>query len=230
MPDYVEVKYESMAWTNYTEHLNTIIESLTWASDEYWGDRKKFKFITTIDDYNVINEVSEGGQRINRVEFSLNVKAYLLPEKFDGERTTKKSFSSNKMILTTETDFTGNGRMEGMGTTSSPYYNATDISDFIALNNSSSGNPVINNTITFTNTELVEIPQSLIGVVPGTLIYDTKNYDLKVYINGIKYNQSTHFNAVYSSNTLIINFISANVGFTVTSSDEITITGKFISL
>jgi hypothetical protein len=227
MPDYVEIKYESMAWTNYTEHLNTIIESLNWASDEYWGDRKKFKFITTIDDYNVINEVSEGGQRINRVEFNLNVKAYLLPEKFDGERTTIKGFSSNKMILTTETDYTGNGRMEGF--TSSPYYN-DDITEFVELNNSLTGNPTINNTITFSNIQLAEIPQSLAGVVPGTLIYDTKHYDLKVFINGIKYNQNTHFNAIYSSNILIINFISANVGFTVTSSDEITITGKFITL
>jgi hypothetical protein len=229
MPDYVEIKYESMAWTNYTEHLNSIVESLTWASDEYWGDKKKFKFITTIDDYNIINEVSDGGQRINRVEFNLNVKAYLLPEKFDGERTTIKGFSSNKMILTTETDYTGNGRMEGMGTTSSPYYNASDISDYIALNNSSTGHPTINNTITFTNIDLVTIPPSLSGVVPGTLVYDTINYDLKIFINGVKYNQTTHFNVIYSSNILIINFLSANIGFTVTSSDEITITGKFIT-
>jgi hypothetical protein len=230
MPDYVEIKYESMAWTSYTEHLNTIIESLNWASDEYWGDKKKFKFVTTIDDYNVINELSEGAQRINRVEFNLTVKAYLLPEKFDGERTTTKGFSSNKLILTTETDFTGNGRMEGFTSTTSPYYNASDISDYIALNNSLSGRPTINNTITFSNIDLITIPPTLSGVVPGTLVYDTKNYDLKVYINGTKYNQTTHFNAIYSTNTLIINFLSANLGFNVTSADEITITGKFITL
>jgi hypothetical protein len=133
------------------------------------------------------------------------------------------------MILTTETDYTGNGRMEGMGTTSSPYYNASDISDYIALNNSSTGHPTINNTITFTNIDLVTIPPSLSGVVPGTLVYDTINYDLKIFINGVKYNQTTHFNVIYSSNILIINFLSANIGFTVTSSDEITITGKFIT-
>jgi hypothetical protein len=134
------------------------------------------------------------------------------------------------MVLTTETDYTGNCRMEGFTSVSSPYYNASEIADFIALNNSLSGNPIINDTITFSNIDLVAIPLSLAGVVPGTLTYDTKNYDLKVFINGIKYNQNTHFNAIYSSNTLIINFISANVGFTVTSSDEITIAGKFITL
>ena len=48
--------------------------------------------------YNVINELSDGAQRVNRVEFNLTVKAYLLPEKFDGERTTTKGFSSNKLI------------------------------------------------------------------------------------------------------------------------------------
>ena len=97
MPDYVEVNYECMAWTSFTEHLNKVIEHLTFSS-EYWGDKKKFKFRTTIADYNVINEVGEGTERINRVEFTLNVKAYLLPEKYDGESTTKKSFST-KVIL-----------------------------------------------------------------------------------------------------------------------------------
>ena len=42
MPDYVEINYECMGWTAYTEQLNKLIESLNWASDEYWGDKTKF--------------------------------------------------------------------------------------------------------------------------------------------------------------------------------------------
>ena len=230
MPDYVEINYECMGWTNYTEHLNVVIESLTYASDEYWGDKQKFKFNTTIADYNVVNEVGEGTERINRVEFTLNVKAYLLPEKFDGETTTKKSFNSSKIVVATETDVTANGRLEGLLTTPSPYYDNKDLIDFLSINNSKVGNPTTNNTITFTAIKLIQAPAQLQSVISAGLLVNGTTYDAKVYINGVRYYQTTHFTCTGTSNTLTINFISANLGFNVTSTDEIIITGKFLDV
>ena len=93
MPEYVEVNYECMGWTSYTEQLNMVVESLNYAST-YWGDKDRFKFRTEVSDYNIVNEVGEGTERINRVEFNLIVKAYLLPEKFDGETPIKKYMST----------------------------------------------------------------------------------------------------------------------------------------
>jgi hypothetical protein len=228
MPDYVEINYECMGWTNYTEHLNAVIESLTYASDEYWGDKQKFKFNTTIADYNVVNEVGEGTERINRVEFTLNVKAYLLPEKFDGENTTKKSFNSSKIVVATETDVTANGRLEGLLTTPSPYYDNKDLIDFLSINNSKVGNPTTNNTITFTGIKLIQAPVQLQSVISAGLLVNDITYDAKVYINGVRYYQTTHFTCIGTSNTLTINFISGNLGFNVTPTDEIIITGKFL--
>ena len=230
MPDYIEINYECMGWTNYTEHLNMVIESLTFASDEYWGDKQKFKFSTTISDYNVVNEVGEGTERINRVEFTLNVKAYLLPEKFDGENTIKKSMSIKRVVVATETDVTGNGRLEGMLTTPSPYYDNKDLIDFLSLNNSKVQNPVSNNTIAFTGIKLIQAPTQLASVITAGLTYGGNSYDIKLYINGVRYYQTTHFTVVVSSNSLVITFLSANLGFSVTSTDEITITGKFIDI
>ena len=230
MPDYVEINYECMGWTNYTEHLNAVIESLTYSSDEYWGDKQKFKFNTTIADYNVINEVGEGTERINRVEFTLNVKAYLLPEKFDGEATTKKSFNSSKIVVATETDVTANGRLEGMLTTPSPYYDNKDLIDFLSINNSKVGNPTTNNTITFTGIKLIQAPPQLQSVISAGLSVNSTMYDAKIYINGVRYYQPTHFNCDAGLNSLTINFISANLGFNVTSTDEIIVTGKFLNV
>jgi hypothetical protein len=230
MPDYVEVNYECMGWTSYTEHLNTVIESLTFASDEYWGDKQKFKFNTTITEYNVVNEVGEGTERINRVEFTLNVKAYLLPEKFDGESTIKKSMSIKRVVVSTETDVTGNGRLEGMLTTPSPYYDNKDLIDFLSLNNSKLGHATINNTITFTALKLIQVPAQLTSVVTSGLTYNGNSYDIKVYINGVRYYQTTHFSVSVTNNSLTITFIPTNLGFNVTSGDEITITGKFIDI
>jgi hypothetical protein len=229
MPEYVEVNYECMVWTDYTEQLNSVIEQLNFAST-YWGDKDKFKFRTQVSDYNVINEVGEGTQRINRVEFTLNVKAYLLPEKFDGELTTKKSISTRKVVISTEVDVTANGRLEGLLTTPSPYYDNKDLIDFLSINNSKAQNPVSNNTITFTGIKLIEAPTQLQSVISAGLTVNSLTYDIKVYINGVRYYQTTHFTCTGTSNTLTINFISANLGFNVTSTDEIIITGKFINV
>ena len=229
MPDYVEVNYECMGWTNYTEHLNVVIESLTFASDEYWGDKQKFKFNTTISEYNVVNEVGEGTERINRVEFTLNVKAYLLPEKFDGENVIKKSISSNRIVVATETDVTANGRLEGLLTTPSPYYDNKDLIDFLSLNNSKvvAGGT---NSATFTNIRLIQAPPQLASVITSGLTYDGNSYDLKLYINGVRYYQTSHFTAVVSNTQLDITFLPVNMGFNITNTDEITITGKFIDI
>jgi hypothetical protein len=218
-----------MAWTNFIEQLNTVIESVTFAADEYWGDKAKFKFLTTISDYNVVNEVGEGTERINRVEFSLTVKAYLLPEKFDGEDTTKRSFSTKRVVVSTETDITGNGRLEGMLTTPSPYYDNKDLIDFLSLNNSKVVQGGVN-TATFTDIKLIKAPAALSTVITSGLTIGDNSYDIKVYINGVRYYFTTHFSVAITSNSFTINFNSTNLGFSVTSTDEITITGKFIDI
>ena len=230
VPQYVEVNYECMGWTTYIEQLNSIIEQLSYSAT-FWGDKEKFKFRTIVSEYNIVNEVGEGTERVNRVEFNLNVRAYLLPEQVDGQSTTKKSYSMNKVVFSTEVDMTsGTGRLEGLLTTPSPYYDNKDLIDFLSLNNSKVQNPVSNNTITFTGIKLIQAPPQLTSVITAGLTYDGNSYDIKLYINGVRYYQTTHFTAVVSSNSLVITFLSANLGFSVTSTDEITITGKFIDI
>jgi hypothetical protein len=230
MPEYVELNYDCMVWTSYTEHLNLVMEQLQYTGT-YWGDKDKFKFRTSLGEFNVINEVGEGTERINRLEFSLNVKAYLLPEKFDGQSTIKKSLSIKKVVVSTETDVTANGRLEGLLTTPSPYYDNKDLIDFLSLNNSQSQNPIATNTITFSNIKLIKTPTALSSVVTSGLSVGNDTYDIKVYVNGIRYYQSSnHFTIALTSSSLTINFISENIGFTVDSGDEVAIVGKFIEL
>ena len=230
MPEFVEITYECMVWTAYTEQLNEVIEALNFTG-QYWGDKDKFKFRTQVTDYNVINEVGDGTERINRVEFNLVTKAYLLPEKFDGESPIKKSMSVKRIVVSTEVDVTsGNGRLEGMLTTPSPYYDNKDLIDFLSLNNSASQNPTTNNTITFSGIKLIKTPASLISVITSALEDGDDSYDVKVYINGVRYYFNTHFTISLTTSSLTINFNSGALGFNVDSADEIAITGKFIDL
>lgn len=230
MPEFVEITYECMVWTAYTEQLNEVIEALNFTG-QYWGDKDKFKFRTQVTDYNVINEVGDGTERINRVEFNLATKAYLLPEKFDGESPIKKSLSTKRVVIATEVDVTsGNGRLEGLLTTPSPYYDNKDLIDFLSINNSATQNPVTNNTITFTNIKCIKTPSTLTSVVTAGFTDGDDSYDIKVYINGVRYYFNTHFTISLTPNSLTINFNSGTLGFNVDSGDEIAITGKFIDL
>jgi len=232
MPDFVQISYECMGWTNYVEQLNTIIEALTFASEEYWGDKRKWKFNTLVEDYNIVNELADGGERVNRIECTFTVKAYLLPEKFDGENTTKKTIPARKIVFSTETDLTGNGRIENLLTKPSPYYDNKTLIDFLTLNSSKTQNPIADNTITFSAIKLIPAPPQLAEVVTGSLTVSGNSYDVKLYINGVRYYQTSHFTISYVTATgnLTFNFIPANLGFTVNSADEIAITGKFTDL
>jgi hypothetical protein len=227
MPDYVEVTYECMGWAAYTEQVNKIVESLNWASDEYWGDKTKYKFMSTITDYNVINELDEGNQRINRVECSINVKAYLLPERFDGEETTKKAFGVRRVVLTTETDLTANGRMETSLINPVSYNSNKDVVDYLALNNTYTQAATSIGEISFTinNIKLIKAPALLASSVTNTLTINSIGYEVKVYKNSDRLFDGTDFTASYVNNTLSI---TLNNGFNLT--DNLVITGKFITL
>jgi hypothetical protein len=206
--------------------LNAVIEQLQY-SGTYWGDKDKFKFRTTLGEFNVVNEVGGGTERINRVEFSLGVKAYLLPETVDGENTTKKSFSTKRVVVATETDVTGNGRLEGLLTTPSAYYDNKDLIDFLSLNNSKVVDSGVN-TATFTGVKLIQAPAQLSGVITSGLSYEGNSYDIKLYINGVRYYQTTHFTVTSYSNNILV--LALTPGFPVDNNDEITITGKFIDI
>jgi hypothetical protein len=128
IPDYVTITYEVNIWTDFTEHMNKIVEAFQYATDEYWGDKNGFKFRVKIDSFDNTTEVGEGTQRIVRTTFTMLVDAYLLPEKFDNEFTTKKEISPKKIVWAGETDLTGGPMMQKIiqdtsGFTYSPSYN-----------------------------------------------------------------------------------------------------------
>jgi len=139
--------------------------------------------------------------------------------------------STKRVVVATEVDVTsGSGRLEGFLTTPSPYYDNKDLIDFLSINGSKVENPVSNNTITFNNIKCIKTPASLTSVVTSGIIVGPDSYDIKVYINGTRYYFTTHFLVAITSNSLTINFNAANLGFTVDTNDEISITGKFIDV
>lgn len=101
MPDHVIINYEFIIWTELVEQCNSVVEAINFATEDYWGDKKRFRFRTSISDYNFETMVDAGQDRVVKATFSLMCYAYLLPNgKFEGYKSTvQKAFTVRKVVF-----------------------------------------------------------------------------------------------------------------------------------
>ena len=231
MPDYVSISYEVMIWTDFTEHMNKIVEAFQYATDEYWGDKSGFKFRVKIDNFDNTTEVGEGTQRIVRTTFTMAVNAYLLPEKFDNEPTHNKSLSPKKVVWGLEWDLTGGTGASTNSQVEQKMYNEySDIIDFMSVRGSQEATFVDADSVKLTNVELPKLPPQLVGSF-------NEDDRFRVYINGVLIPTAKYsYTGSYANNEIVFNFstgsaiTATDLGYEIDSGDEIGITGKFIEL
>ena len=99
VPDYVNLTYDFVIWTSYTEQMNKIVEKLIWSEGAYWGEDGKFKFRTAIDSYTDASEVSVNSERLIRTNFTVTLRGYLLPEEFNNVVTTQKALTPKRILI-----------------------------------------------------------------------------------------------------------------------------------
>jgi hypothetical protein len=107
VPDYVDLTYDIILWTEYVYQMNGLIEQLNVENDEYWGNRNTYKFRIKITDYVTNSELPDEDTRHIRTDFKMVVSAYLLPERmvrdFELKSTNSKYYTSKKFVLFSET-------------------------------------------------------------------------------------------------------------------------------
>tara|TARA_R110001632_G_scaffold23462_8_gene66510 strand:- start:17 stop:1246 length:1230 start_codon:yes stop_codon:yes gene_type:complete len=105
VPDYVNLTYSGIIWTDYISQLNKIIEAVNYASDAYWGDSERFKFMAQIDQFSNINEVTNDDSRIVRANFTLKLQGYIIPENIQKKlkESNTRWFSKSQIILDSQT-------------------------------------------------------------------------------------------------------------------------------
>jgi hypothetical protein len=106
-PDYFDLTYECMIWTEYMEQMNRVVEQISFEDDEFWGDRNRYKFRTRIDEYKIENVLPTNQDRLVRTAFNLNVSAYLLPERMLDKygklmQTSQQRYTVKKVITFAE--------------------------------------------------------------------------------------------------------------------------------
>ena len=102
IPEFVDVAYEILLWTEYTEQMNDVIEQIMPQNGFAWGTT--WKFPTYISDYTFETTNMSGEDRIVRATLPLLTKGCLLMEDELRESTVQKAYSVKKVRFTSETD------------------------------------------------------------------------------------------------------------------------------
>lgn len=107
MPDHMVFNYHFIIWTEYVEQMNKLVEAINFATEDYWGDAKRFKFRTKVESFSHTVELEVSEDRIVKTEFDLTAYGYLLPDVTatmqSTKNTTQKHFTPKKVIITMET-------------------------------------------------------------------------------------------------------------------------------
>lgn len=106
-PDYYEITYKVMIWTEYMEQMNSIVENVSFESDEFWGEPNQYKFRTIIKSFEILTETPTNSDRVVRAQFDMTVYGYLLPDSqldvgHNRELVTKRRYGTKKIVTFTE--------------------------------------------------------------------------------------------------------------------------------
>jgi len=98
IPDYVNIVYSCIIFTDYVEQNNKIIEGINFASDSYWGNPSKFRFRAMIDNYTTSAEIVQGNDRIIKTEFQINLLGHIITDAVNAQAYNSSKFFSKSTI------------------------------------------------------------------------------------------------------------------------------------
>jgi len=244
IPDYVNITYSCIIFTEYVEQMNKIVESINFASDAYWGDPERFNFRAMIDNYATTTEVTQGQDRTVKTSFQINMMGHIVPDSINTSIANMNKFYSKSAIrfglevAGTEEILTRRagspakdapkGRfydgLTGKVETTLQFSGMTDaertylaLSTIIDTNNQSFSVNTGDNSITFENVAIATPPANFPALEVA---------DFQVFINGLIVEPSAITSITQVGSDVVIDF-GAGLEYTITDQMEITAVGKF---
>ena len=236
IPDYVNITYSCIVFTDYIEQMNKIVESINFAADSYWGDPEKFKFRAMIDNFTTATELNQGQDRKVRTEFQINMLGHIVSDSINAQLNGLNKFYS-KSAISFKIETAGNietlnaradtaeaeaGRrffdtalVGAQKEELAPGMNEVEIS-FVAQNTVQIADSVGTNIATFDN--------RTISTVPSGFISGQSNF--QVYINGIIAPETARTVSQVGSN-IQVTFDAGILGYDVDSNDQVILAGKY---
>ena len=105
IPDYVKLSYSCIIFTEYLEQLNKIVEDINYASGQYWGQDESFKFLSSIDSFDMEAVAEQGEDRISKATFTLSMHGFIIPDNIQKAMSNynAKDFGKVKIEVAAET-------------------------------------------------------------------------------------------------------------------------------
>ena len=232
MPDYVNIVYSCTIFTEYTEQMNGIVESINFASDAYWGDPERFKFRATIDNYTTAVEITQGEDRNVKTTFQIKLAGYIIPDSINANIGNSNKFFS-KAALKFGIETAGSIEMlsarAGTPTSQAPtrffdtgFTGATGASGmtseqiaYVGLQSTALADSTTPTTATFSNKTIATPPTGFPPLQQG---------DFQVYVNGVL-TPVANRQVVQNGVNIEVTFVS--LGFIIEVEDQIILIGKF---
>jgi hypothetical protein len=98
IPDYVNITYNCILFTEYVEQMNKLIEAINFASDAYWGDKDRFQFRAMIDTYTPTVEIVQGQDRVVKTTFTIKLLGYIIPDTINAAIASPNRYYSKAAV------------------------------------------------------------------------------------------------------------------------------------
>jgi hypothetical protein len=100
VPDYVQLTYNCIIFTEYLEQLNKIVEDINYAGGQYWGQDN-----SEINSFDIESATPQGEDRISKASFSLKMNGFIIPDNIQKAMSnySPKDFGKVKIEVAAET-------------------------------------------------------------------------------------------------------------------------------
>jgi len=229
IPTYVEVQYDVMIWTDTVVQLNEVLEQFLFYDGKAFGDT--YKFMTYIDSptFEHVNATTE--DRLVRCNLSLRTKGYLVQEHINNAPNMRKFFNMNKVQF--DIEVAGASEILAAGPKTGARVS------FTRPVAPASGASVSTEVITFLNTNVTVNADTITALYadfnnvqilssPSATIPAPDKYSFAYFINGQYVTPAVISSIVnQTSSTVRVTFDTSILGYTLESTDVITVSGKF---
>jgi hypothetical protein len=240
VPDYYTITYSCAVYVSFIQDLNKIIESIGFREGSYWGLPNRFLFKSTIDNFPITNQITDGEDRKIVSVFTLTLNGYLTPNNIDKQLAANafKSRSKSKLIFTLEatnsdvsqTTVPMKKNVSLAATAFIPegvtVYNETIVSissnivNYINTNKAKKADYVSGSYAAFYNSSMLPAPS-------GIGLPDTSIADFKFFVNGVYVPSLYTTTFAPSGSALVLNLDTVGLGYGLDQIDEVIGVGKF---
>lgn len=234
IPDFVNITYSCIIFTQYVEQMNKLIETINYASDSYWGDPNKFNFRSMIDSYTTTTQMNQGEDRTVKTTFTISLLGHIVADAINTALQGNMKFASKsrvnfgleiagtleELVARAETpEVESRNRFfdpadtiisQGTGMTQEQI-------DYVAINNTAFADLVTTNSATYFNRTIVSAPVN----------FTEAKERFTVYINGTVI-PSPYLTITQQGSDILVQVNTSSIGYTLDSGDEVMLVGKFI--